>query len=196
VHGHELLGFEALAKEQNARLIKIEVPSWEIRQIRRSLEACGIDEVSIFPDMEALGRAVTLNWKTVSEELPHAGVYTRLATSTVHGIGVFAIRKITKGTKLFGPDDEGMIWIDKRETGKLSRAIRKLYSDFGVLKGNRYGCPPSFNRLTPAWYINHSDTSPNVKCDDKYEFFAARDISIGEELTVDYSKYSENEAKH
>lgn len=140
VHGRERYGFEKLDKKR-AQLVKIEIPSWEVKQIRRSLEACGIDEVSIFPDLEALGRAVTLNWKTVTEHLPHEGVYTRLAKSQIHGVGVFAIRNIRKGTKLFGSDDEGMVWIDESSTKRLSREIKKLYFDFAVLKAGRYGCP-------------------------------------------------------
>jgi len=193
IHGREQYGFEKLDKKR-ARLVKVEIPSWEVRQMRRSLEACGIDEVSIFPDMEALGRAVTLTWKTEKESLPHDGVYTRLRKSNTHGIGVFAIRKIRRGTKLFGSDDEGMVWIDEGATNRLSREVKKLYSDFAVLKTGRYGCPHSFNRLTPSWYINNSRLSPNVCCDETYEFFALRDIEPGEELTVDYLQYSENEA--
>lgn len=193
IHGRERYGFEALDKK-GAKLVKIEIPSWEVKQIRQSLEVCGVDEVSIFPDMEALGRAVTLNWKTATESLPHEGVNTRLGRSTIHGIGVLAIRKIRRGTKIFGSDDEGMVWVDESATAKLSADVKKLYVDFAVLKNGRYGCPPNFNRLTPSWYINNSRTSPNVRCDETYEFFALRDINRGEELTVDYSKYSDNDA--
>jgi SET domain-containing protein len=74
--------------------------------------------------------------------------------------------------------------------------IRKLYDDFAVIltdksdKKTRFGCPLSFNRLTPTWFLNHS-SRPNVRCDDNYHFVALRDIVPGNELTVDYSKYSE-----
>jgi SET domain-containing protein len=45
-----------------------------------------------------------------------------------------------------------------------------------------------------AWYINEpiKGTQANVACEkDSYEFVAERDISAGEELTVDYSTFSE-----
>jgi SET domain-containing protein len=58
------------------------------------------------------------------------------------------------------------------------------------LKGERYGCPATFNSLTPSWYLNHS-TTPNLRCDENYDFFALRTVKPGEELTVDYSTYSE-----
>jgi len=119
------------------------------------------------------------------------GVYVRLGKSKIHGVGVFAIRRIRKGAKLFMGDDGGVTWVDTRDTMRLSKEIRRLYKDFSILKGDRYGCPSNFNCLTPAWYLNESRTNPNVRCDGDYEFFALRDIKRGEELTVDYSKYSD-----
>jgi SET domain-containing protein len=125
---------------------------------------------------------------------PHNRVYVRLAPSKIHGVGVFAIRKIKKGTYIFHGDDEQMVWLDRPKFGSLPRAIRKLYADFAVIKngGTRYGCPRNFNVLTVGWYLNHSD-SPDVGCDEEhdYDFYALRDIPAGEELTVDYTIYSE-----
>jgi hypothetical protein len=99
-------------------------------------------------------------------------------------------RRISRGTKLFTGDSDEMRWIDAKQLGRLPREIRTLYEDFGVLKDGQWGCPNSFNRLTPAWYLNESK-SPNVVCDEHLNFVAKRDIGLGEELTVDYSTYSE-----
>ena len=57
------------------------------------------------------------------------------------------------------------------------------------------GALPSFNQLTPGMVLEPLKNNPNVRCDDNYDFFALRDIKKGEELTADYSKYSENEAR-
>ncbi len=116
--------------------------------------------------------------------------------SEIHkgGVGVFAITKIEEGTPLFSDDNEEMLWIEEKSLPKAPKEIRKLYDDFAVIKGKRYGCPRTFNRLTMAWYLNEpkSGQRPNVLCDsESYDFFALRDIEAGEELTVDYSKYSE-----
>ncbi len=191
IHGNVHDGFDQLARRQRPRLVKIEIPAWEVRQVRDTLESYGIDETTIFPDLEALGRAVTLHWKSTTFSRPDDGAYTRLGASKIHGVGVFAIRSIRRGTRLFRGDDDGMIWVDAEATNRLSHEVKRQYDDFSILKNGRYGSPPSFNRLTPAWYINNSRANPNVRCDKDYEFFALRDIKRGEELTVDYLRYSD-----
>lgn len=196
LHGSDRNGFETLLRLRKSRrgpppLIKFQIPSWEVTQIKRTLSACGIDDTTIFPDMEALSRSIIARWADSVQRMPHEGVYVRLQPSRIHGIGLFAIRKIKKGTKLFGGDDSGMVWVKKEEISRLPAKIKKLYADFGVLKDGRYGCPINFNRLTLAWYLNNSKR-PSVRCDDNYDFVALRDIDVGQELTVDYATYSEN----
>jgi len=124
--------------------------------------------------------------------LPHDKVYTRLGVSNIHGIGVFAITDIKKGTLMFENDTTEMVWIDAKETIGLSDKLKKFYEDFCVLKddGTLYGCPPNFNQLTMAWYMNHSD-EPNVEIDENYDFRTSKDIKDGEELTINYKTFSE-----
>jgi SET domain-containing protein len=124
------------------------------------------------------------------KELPHHGVYTRLGPSKIHGVGVFSIKHIPKGTYVFAGDDESIVWVAKKKIKNLPRAIRDLYDDFCIIKGNQYGCPRNFDSLTPAWYLNHS-SKPNIAADKRVKFYALRDIKKGEELTVDYRTYSE-----
>jgi len=130
--------------------------------------------------------------KRTLDRLPHIGVYTRLRPSKIHGVGVFAIRKIRKGTNIFSGDDAEMVWIEKSSLRGLPREIRRLYEDFAVIRNHatEYGCPRNFNVLTVGWYLNESD-DPNVACDKDFDFFALRDIAVDEELTVDYDSYSE-----
>jgi hypothetical protein len=126
--------------------------------------------------------------------LPHHGVFTRLRSSKIHrgGIGVFAICDIKKGAPIFGDDSDEIVWIKKSKISHLPTAIKKIYDDFAIIRNaeNEYGCPKNFNLLTLAWYLNES-SKPNVKCGKDYRFFASRNIKAGEELTVDYSKYSD-----
>ncbi len=127
--------------------------------------------------------------------LPHDGVYTRLKPSSIHGVGVFAIRDIPKGSYIFEPDDDRTVFIPASETKVLLPEIRRLYQDFCVLEGETYECPSNLNKLTPSWFLNHSQ-NPNVAADSSLKFYAIRDIKAGHELTTDYETYSENEPDH
>ena len=128
-------------------------------------------------------------------KLPHEAVYVRLGPSEIHGIGVFAIRPIPAGTSLFADDAVPLVWVSKAELERagLSPAQRRLYHDFGINRGAEIGCPASFNNLGPSWYLNEppSDGSANVRSDRQFNFTASRDIAEGEELTIDYSGFSE-----
>jgi len=126
----------------------------------------------------------------MASKLPHFSVYTRIGRSKIHGVGVIAIRPIRKGRHIFFPDDERLRWVKATEIRRLSKEIKRLYKDFCIKKGEKYGCPTNFNKLTPAWYLNHS-VNPNVATDNNYRFYALRNIKKGEELTADYRTYSE-----
>ena len=123
-------------------------------------------------------------------KLPHNQVYARISRSKINGVGVKAIRPIKKGKYIFQGDNDDLIWVSRNKISKLPSEIKKLNIDFAIFKDGQFGCPVSFNLLTPAWYLNHSKR-PNVGCDSKYNFFALRNIKKGEELTVDYDTYSE-----
>jgi hypothetical protein len=97
--------------------------------------------------------------------------------------------------RLFLGDNEEMLWVEEKAFQKESKQIRKLYEDFAIIRNGLYRCPQNFNRLTMAWYVNEPDegTRPNVRFDEESsDFFALRDIKPGEELTVDYSTYSDD----
>jgi hypothetical protein len=85
-----------------------------------------------------------------------------------------------------------MLWVGEGDLPRTPRQVRRLYDDFAVVKDKRYGCPKNFNRLTMSWYLNEprKGQRPNVR-ETNYDFFALRDIKAGEELTVDYSTYSD-----
>jgi SET domain-containing protein len=121
---------------------------------------------------------------------PHHGVFARLKPSAIHGVGVFAILNIPRGTFVFADEEEQIVWIDKMVVQSLPKPLKDLYEDFAVIKHGKYGCPTNFNLLTTSWYLNHSD-QPNLAVDRNYRFYALRDIDAGEELTADYRTYSE-----
>lgn len=122
---------------------------------------------------------------------PHDGVYTRIKPSLIHGVGVFAIRDIPKDTYIFKGDNSKMVWANKSVVDKQEPEIKRLYDDFCVIKGDKYYCPDNFNNLNVGWYLNESKENPNVACDGNYDFYALRDIEEGEELTLNYSTFSD-----
>ncbi len=124
---------------------------------------------------------------------PHYKVYTRIGVSTIPnaGVGIIAITKIPIDEYIFFPDNDEIVWVGEERVDDLSANVKRLYKDFCIKENNRYGCPVNFNKLTPAWYLNNNPTDPNVYCDNDFRFKALRDINEGEELTADYSKYSE-----
>ncbi len=126
----------------------------------------------------------------MKRKLPHYRVFTRIARSRIHGVGVIAIRHIKKGTKIFFGDDAPIVWVDRSKVKLIEPELRRLYDDFCIVNNDLYGCPKNFNQLTVAWYLNHSD-KPNVRADIHYDFYALRDINKGQELTVDYDSFSD-----
>jgi hypothetical protein len=194
IHGSRRGSLEKIFNKKEDRLAKVLIPAYKVADIKRELEMGGINEATVFPDLEGLGRAVTKNWLTEEVSQPHSKVYAGLAPSSLPngGIGVFAIIKIPKGTLLFDGDNDEMLWIKEARLPKKPAAIRNLYR-FAVIKNGWYGCPPTFNRLTMSWYLNHSG-KPNVKCTPDYDFKVLKDIEPGTELTVDYLTYNDPSA--
>jgi hypothetical protein len=64
VHGGDPAGLMTAAEATNYEgLTKIVIPSAKVRKIKRSLDTCGIDETTIFPDLEHLSRVIEYRWK-------------------------------------------------------------------------------------------------------------------------------------
>jgi hypothetical protein len=193
VHGTEQFGFAKFeGKERNAILRKIIIPGHAVPRMRRDLRHYGMDETTIFPDLEGLGRALVTTYRDNKPDSPHRDVYVRLRPSKLDrtGVGVFAIKKIPRNTKVFADENEEVCWMDVAALPKRG-PLRTLYDDFSIIKSKLYGCPTSFNRLTPAWFMNESKASPNTRCDENYDFYTLRDVLPGEELTVHYKTFSD-----
>jgi hypothetical protein len=198
VHGLKKDSLDSLFSKAQKLLAKIVIPAYAIEDVRNELEGCSVDEATIYPDLEGLGKCVA-RWIGEEEPAAHDEMYTRLKPSLIEGVGVFAIRKIKKGTVLFSGDVDEIRWVDARDLPK-NKALRELYRRFAIVKNGkngkpkRYGCPRNFHRLTMSWYINDpkQNEKPNVACDDNYDFRALRDIDEGEELTVDSTTYSDH----
>ena len=121
-------------------------------------------------------------------------VFCRLGVSPIHGVGVFAIRPIPAGINPmqerrkceFLPIPALLV----RNDANLPNALKKLVVDMCPEEDGQFWCPPfSLNEIGISWYLNHSKTPNMVERDG--DFYTARPIVEGEELTVDYGTYGE-----
>lgn len=114
--------------------------------------------------------------------------YVMIKPSPLHGIGVFAIRDIPKGTRdLFSQGVGEWIKLTVAEVEALPKHSKDLVENHCLFDEDYYYVPDyGFKLVDLVIYLNHSDT-PNVISINDGEFFeATRDIAEGEELLVDY----------
>jgi SET domain-containing protein len=118
----------------------------------------------------------------------HHDTYVMIQPSKVHGIGVFAIRDIPKGTKdLFSKGFGDWIKVSKEEVEQMPKHSKDLIENHCLFDEDHYYVPEyGFKMVDLVIYLNHSET-PNVISVNEGEYFEAiRDIKVGEELFVDY----------
>lgn len=121
------------------------------------------------------------------QQLRHE-TFVALRPSGIHGIGVFAIRDIPKGTKnIFSHGIGDWIKVSITEVEALPRHSRDLIETYCLFDEDHYYVPDyGFKVMDLVNYLNHS-ADPNVISVDHGEHFEAlRDIKEGEELFVDY----------
>lgn len=135
-----------------------------------------------------------MNKKDLLYELAHA-TFATLRPSGVHGIGVFAIRDIPKGTKnIFSSDDAEWHKISRKEVDDLPAHAKELVENHCLYDDDHYFIPEyGFKLFDMAVFLNHSDT-PNIRSvNDGAHFEAIRDIASGEELFLDYGTIVEGD---
>jgi len=121
--------------------------------------------------------------------------YVRLKESKIHGVGVFAIKDIPKGVNPFaGVAQDEWIGFTKKELSSLEPSVRKLMDDFlSVQKGKVWVPANGLGSINMSFYMNET-RRPNVMAVNQGDFFkTTRLIKAGEELTVDYSTFSEED---
>lgn len=111
-------------------------------------------------------------------------IYCKLAPSKIHGIGVFAIKTIPKGTNPFKDSymAQDSILIKKSKIG--CEKIKSLLNDYhpNSTEGDEYQIVSQYpNQLLWTNYINYSDT-PNVILRENGEWETVVEIKEGEEI--------------
>lgn len=113
---------------------------------------------------------------------------TRLRPSSVHGIGVFALRDIKAGEHVFEvwKGETGMYIITNDEYNSLSPELKEylfaMYGPTGCLK-LYHNC--HFVLITPQYFTNTQYDKGNVDCST---YRALMDIPCGAELFSNYGR--------
>lgn len=109
-------------------------------------------------------------------------VKCRIAPSPIHGVGVFAIRDIGKGQKIFADMMPEVFNLPYSSFNKLFPQVKQILLERypRITKGSMFIYPDT--RLQA--YMNHSD-DPNY---DAINDVLLRDVKEGEEITEDYRK--------
>ncbi len=119
-------------------------------------------------------------------------VYVRIQPSGVHGVGLFAIRDIPKGTNPFKSlqHTEYLDFPEEELKAALPKPVFEMIDAYSAKEEGRIYVPThGYNPIDLPYLINHSDT-PNVGTDEDGEhFITLRDIAPGEELFSDFSTY-------
>ncbi len=143
----------------------------------------GLPKNGVIPHDETNQKLVTCMNETITAYL-NASVWAKLAPSPIHGIGVFAIRDIPKGQKIYTMALERKPLI-LTEWSQVEPEIRELiWQRWAFAAEGEMFMSPNDDAHIPS-FLNHSDT-PNL---DKLTFETLNDVSAGEELTEDYGIY-------
>lgn len=116
----------------------------------------------------------------------------RTGPSPIHGTGLFATEPVCAGTIVwrFSPDTDRSYSREEVEMlpePKRSEILGLVHSYVSASSG-RYVV-----NLDDARYFNHSSRSNVVDSDVEECCVAVRDIAEGEELTIDYRKFHEDD---
>jgi SET domain-containing protein len=134
-----------------------------------------------------------MNKEALLNELANT-TYVMIKPSPLHGIGVFAIRDIPKGTSnIFSKGVGDWIKVSKEEVDALPQHSKDLIENHCLFDEDFYFIPDyGFKLLDLVIYLNHSETPNVISLNDGEEFEAIRDIANGEELLVDYGTIVES----
>lgn len=108
-------------------------------------------------------------------------VWCTLAPSPIHGIGVFALRDIPKGQKLYclGTPNQQLLQLNSTD-GLAPEILTVIKQRWPLYLEGTFQSPNDDARLIS--FMNHSDT-PNY---NKHNDTALTDITKGDEITEDY----------
>lgn len=117
-------------------------------------------------------------------------VLTRFAPSKIHGVGIFALRDLNQGRKMYLDNLPEVYNLPYSSFGKLLPQVRQLLLERWpqIVYGSAFMYPDGRYQA----YINHSDDQNYDGVND----VLIRDVKAGEEITEDYRKIAGWEIAH
>ena len=130
-----------------------------------------------------------MNKKQILTQMKN-NVYCRLAPSKIHGVGVFAVRDISKGVNPFkGCFNANYVGITEKELCSMDKGVQKIVRDFQVAEKGKWYIPScGIQKLDISFYVNHSENA-NLVSDYEGNFTTTRKIKKGEEVVSNYNQY-------
>mgnify|MGYP001576676718 CR=1 FL=1 len=118
--------------------------------------------------------------------------FIRVKPSKLGGVGLFAVRNISKNTEIEIWDETAN---DKFYSYGSVKGIKKQMCELICVATKKgYWCPSSFTNMSIGWLINHS-SNPNLKerkIRKKWSHYTMRDIKKDEEITLNYQTLDKN----
>lgn len=116
-------------------------------------------------------------------------LHCRIGVSALHGVGVIAVRRIPKGTRVLRSTlSTREIRVPKSALKTLPVATRQLIEAFCEHDRRSFWLPRAgLNTFSLYQYLNHSK-NPNVMLIKPGHYVTTREIRVGEELLLDYDR--------
>ena len=118
-------------------------------------------------------------------------VPTKLAPSSIHGIGLFAAQFIPKGTRVWEFTEGFDFTLGQQQIDSLSLPAREQFLHYAYLSKRtaRYVLCSDDARFWNHKYLPNTRALPLPGDGDELAMLATRDIAEGEELTADYAEF-------
>ncbi len=113
-------------------------------------------------------------------------IETELRQSEIHGIGLFCVEPIPKGTKVWEFHPLFDLVINEDDIAALPAPMHSFMRMYGY---RSVATRQLIVNLDLSRHMNHSD-SPNLISDADSNYFAAFDLPPGTELTCDYRVFA------
>jgi SET domain-containing protein len=114
--------------------------------------------------------------------------WVTLKPSPVHGIGVFALRDIPRGTRgIFSSGLGGWIELTHEEVEQLPDYSKHLIHTYCLFDEEKYFVPDyGFKIMDLSLYLNHDENPNIISLQHGEDFETLREIRAGEELLINY----------